>query len=161
MKTDSSWRLSEELTRTWSGSASRKVSVSSVLDTAVLDWLKKIRYGMLQMTRRNGHFTPLRSVCLGVPRGPEFPAAEQPARRSLSASGGAMPATALSRYGRDSFPAAITDVATIPSSRRFHQLRLPLLSSEVCSSRFFHLWRYALGDGGRLAFVRFRSTGPR
>jgi predicted nucleic acid-binding protein len=94
---------------------------------------------MLPMTRRNGNFAPLRHVAWAYSQASIPGAPKQHARWSAGASGGAMPANALIDTG------AI--LALLDRSDRwhdscvdaFHQLRLPLLTSEAVLTELFHL----------------------
>src|SRR3984893_16386894 len=91
------------------------------------------------MTRRSGNFTPLRRVAsayslASIPIGPK-----QPAKQSASASSGAMTANALIDAGAILALLDRTDRWHDFCVDAFHQLRLPLLTSEAVLAELFHL----------------------
>src|ERR1700757_5533772 len=94
---------------------------------------------MLQMTRRNGNFTPLRRAAWAYWRASIPGAPKQHARRSADASGGAMPADALIDTGAILALLDRTDRWHDSCVDAFHQLRLPLLTSEAVLTELFHL----------------------
>ena len=94
------------------------------------------------MTRPNGNFTPQRRVAWEYLQA-SLPGAPKPhARWSAGASGGAMPADALIDTGAILALLDRTDRWHDSCVDAFHQLRLPLLTSEAVLTELFHL----LGD---------------
>lgn len=94
---------------------------------------------MLQMTRRNGNFAPLRRVAWAYSQAPIPGAPKRHARWSAGASGGAMPANALIDTGAILALLDRTDRWHDSCFDAFHQLRLPLLTSEAVLTELFHL----------------------
>src|ERR1700741_168336 len=94
---------------------------------------------MLQMTRRNGNFTPLRRVAWAFSQASIPGAPKQHARWSADASGGAMPANALIDTGAILALLDRTDRWHDTCVDAFHQLRLPSLTSEAVLTELFHL----------------------
>src|SRR5215470_17888342 len=100
---------------------------------------------MLQMTRRNGNFALLRHVAWAYSQASIPGAPKQHARWSAGASGGAMPANALIDTGAILALLDRTDRWHDSCTAAFHQLRLPLLTSEAVLTELFHL----VGDNNR------------
>src|SRR6267142_3848790 len=94
---------------------------------------------MLQMTKRNGNFIPLRRVAWVCSQVSTLVAPRQRTRWSASASGGAMPANALIDTGAILALLDRTDRWHLSCVDAFHQLRLPLLTSEAVLTELFHL----------------------
>ena len=94
---------------------------------------------MLQMTRRNGNFAPLRRVAWAYSQASIPGAPKQHARWSAGASGVAMPANALIDTGAILALLDRTDRWHDSCVDAFHQLRLPLLTSEAVLTELFHL----------------------
>jgi len=94
---------------------------------------------MLQMTRRNGNFAPLRRVAWAYSQASIPGAPKQHARWSAGASDGAMPANALIDTGAILALLDRTDRWHDSCVDAFHQLRLPLLTSEAVLTELFHL----------------------
>lgn len=94
---------------------------------------------MLQMTRRNGNFAQLRLVAWACLQALIPGAPKQHATLSAGASGGAMPANALIDTGAILALLDRTDRWHDSCVEAFHQLRLPLLTSEAALTELFHL----------------------
>ncbi len=94
---------------------------------------------MLQMTRRSENFAPLRRVAWAYSQASIPGAPKQHARWSADASGGGMPANALIDTGAILALLDRTDRWHDSCVDAFHQLRLPLLTSEAVLTELFHL----------------------
>src|SRR5258708_8507979 len=94
---------------------------------------------MSQMTRLSGDFTPLRRVAWVCSQVSTLVVPRQRARWSASASGGAMTANALIDTGAILALLDRTDRWHDSCVDAFHQLRLPLLTSEAVLTELFHL----------------------
>jgi predicted nucleic acid-binding protein len=91
------------------------------------------------MTRRSGNFTPLRRVAWAYSQASIPGAPKQHAKQSAAASSGAMTANALIDTGAILALLDRTDRWHDSCVDAFHQLRLPLLTSEAVLTELFHL----------------------
>src|SRR6202047_2220161 len=94
------------------------------------------------MTRRSENFTPLRRVAWAYSQASIPGAPKQHAKQSAGASSGAMTASGLIDTGAILALLDRTDRWHDSCVGAFHQLRLPLLTSEAVFAELFHL----LGD---------------
>jgi uncharacterized protein len=110
---------------------------------------------MSQMTRLSGNFTPLRYVAWVYSQVSTLVVPRRRARWSVSASDGGMPANGLIDTGAILALLDRTDRWHDSCVDAFHQLRLPLLTSEAVLTELFRLvgdtrtemeaaWRYVL-----------------
>jgi len=91
------------------------------------------------MTRRSGNFTPLRRVAWAYSQASIPGAPKQHVKQSAGASSGAMAANALIDTGAILALLDRTDRWHDSCVDAFHQLRLPLLTSEAVLTELFHL----------------------
>jgi uncharacterized protein len=91
------------------------------------------------MTRRSENFTPLRRVAWAYSQASIPGAPKQHAKQSAGASSGAMTANALIDTGAILALLDRTDRWHDSCVDAFHQLRLPLLTSEAVLTELFHL----------------------
>src|SRR5260370_3867887 len=91
------------------------------------------------MTRRSESFTPLRGVAWAYSQASIPGAPKQHAKQSAGASSGAMTANALIDTGAILALLDRTDRWHDSCVDAFHQLRLPLLTSEAVLTELFHL----------------------
>src|SRR5258708_4868132 len=91
------------------------------------------------MTRRSENFTPLRRVAWAYSQASIPGAPKQHAKQSACASSGAMTANALIDTGAILALLDRTDRWHDSCVDAFHQLRLPLLTSEAVLTELFHL----------------------
>lgn len=91
------------------------------------------------MTRRNGNFTPLRRVAWTHSQASLPGAPKLHARGSAGASGGIMPANSLIDTGAILALLDRNDRWHDSCVDEFHQLRLPLLTSEAVLTELFHV----------------------
>jgi len=94
---------------------------------------------MPQMTRCNGNFAQRQRVAWAYSQASIPDAPKRHARWSAGASGGAMPANALIDTGAILALLDRTDRWHDSCVDAFHQLRLPLLTSEAVLTELFHL----------------------
>src|SRR6266851_2146287 len=140
MKTEVySWRLAGELKSDLERQARlRRVPVSSILDTAVREWLQKINGDSTGNEAHAGFMPPLR-IASGPWPGATRVALKRPVRPFVGASAVVMHAEALIDTGAILALLDKSDRWHQPCVTAFAQLRLPLLTSEAVLTELFHL----------------------